>query len=42
MNGSDDAEGVLENLTGAGVDHGPLKKKRKSNISFSVLSWGGA
>lgn len=27
MDGSDDVEGVLENLAGAGVDHGPLKMK---------------
>lgn len=27
MDGSDNVEGVLENLAGAGVDHGPLKMK---------------
>lgn len=27
MDGSDDVEGVLENLAGAGVDHGPLKMR---------------
>lgn len=27
VDGSDDVEGVLENLTGTGVDHGPLNEE---------------
>lgn len=41
MDGSDDVEGVLENLAGAGVDHGPLKIKLviESEAEFGLGVW---
>lgn len=32
MDGSDDVEGVLENLAGAGVNHRPLEKHPVSQL----------